>query len=130
MRLAWRTVLGALPVPIVYTDRLPGGVGGLEVGPLVLIRPKYRDRGDEGLHQHELEHVRQWWCSLGLHSLLYLGVRRYRLWAEARAYAVQMRYPNGLGGALSLDDAAWRLAGERYGLGIDVERARAEIRDA
>lgn len=128
--LAWRVVFSVVPVPVFYTDRLPGGVGGRAIGPVVQIRPRYRERGDEGIHQHELEHVRQWWATLGLHSPLYLAARRYRLWAEARAYAVQMRYPNGLGGALTLEDAAWRLTQPRYRLGINVERATAEILDA
>lgn len=127
MTFAWHTIFGIVPVPVFYTDGLPDGVGGRQIGPVVQIRPVYRERGDEGIHQHELEHVRQWWATLGLHSLLYLAVRRYRLWAEARAYAVQMRFPNGLGGALTLEDAAWRLTSERYRLGIDVEQARAEI---
>ena len=61
LMLGWRRVLGIVPVPIFYTDRLPHGVGARVAwyAPIVSIRPKYH--GDEGLHRHELEHVRQWW---------------------------------------------------------------------
>jgi len=163
MSLVWRIAFGILPVPIVYTDELPEGVGGETRGPLIRIRPKYRERGDEGLHQHELTHVRQfwalwaigavlnapaaWWIAVAagsplvpmqaalwaalacavLHPLLYRFSRAYRLWAEASAYAVQMRFPDGLGGALALDAAAARLAGPRYRLGISWAEAREAI---
>ena len=105
---------------ILYTDSLPEGVGGCANGPVVRIRPKYRD--DEGILHHELTHVWQYWLTLSLHPLLYLFVRRYRLWAEVQAYRVQARHPPGL----SCVDAAARLASPRYDLGLDqvaAERA-------
>jgi hypothetical protein len=59
MRL--RFVFGLVPAPVLYTERLPAGTSGCVPGwlPIVLIRPKYAN--DEGLHRHELAHVRQWW---------------------------------------------------------------------
>jgi hypothetical protein len=61
-----RFVYGLVPVPVLYTERLPGQTGGRMLGwlPLVLIRPKYAN--DEGLHQHQLVHVRQWWFMFAL----------------------------------------------------------------
>jgi hypothetical protein len=73
--LRWRRVLRVVPVPIFYTDRLPNGVGACVAwyAPIVHIRPKYR--GDEGLHRHELEHVRQWWmCFAAMGVLTTLGL--------------------------------------------------------
>lgn len=109
--------INLLPLAIIrYSDRLPDGVGGMAQGPLVTIHPKYE--ADEGIHAHELEHVRQWWVTLTLHSLLYLFVRRYRLWAEAKAYRAQMRYVDRRGHRMTLDEAAVCLAHPRYRLGL------------
>ena len=125
----------------IYTDNLPDNVGGCANACVVRIRTKYRN--DAGIHAHEYEHVRQWWmgvligvlaalamiglpvpakCSewwpvaltagCALHPLAYL-LPRYRLWAEARAYRIQLRhYP---------DDRSRLFAGfiaSRYGLEI------------
>ncbi len=59
-----------------------------------------------------------------MHPALYLFSRAYRELAEVAAYRVQMRYPDGRGGQLTLDNAAARLAGARYQLAITVEEAR------
>lgn len=128
-----------LPGLVIYTDRLPSGVGGTANGPIVRIRPEYR--ADAGIHAHEYEHVRQWYsegligmalavmialvlgCNwslalvtapLGLvtHSLGYALWARHRLWCEVQAYRKQMRH------GLSLDDAARRLMSPRYKLGL------------
>jgi len=112
--------------PLTFTtDNLPTGVNGRAKGPVILIHKGWE--GNEGLYQHEKTHVLQWFCTLGLHPLLYKFHKPYRLWAEARAYAEQMKYPNGKGGYLSLDLAAFRLALPRYDLGITIERAKLEI---
>ena len=71
----WRRVFRVVPVPIFYTNKLPAGVGARVAwyAPVVQIRPKYR--GDESLHQHELEHVRQWWlCFAAMSVVTTLGV--------------------------------------------------------
>ncbi|TAK45272.1 MAG: hypothetical protein EPO27_10670 [Betaproteobacteria bacterium] len=161
--MAWRRIFGFIPVPVVYTDRLPEGVGGRAIGPLVQIRPKYRERGDEGLHQHELDHVKQFWrlwlvsfvallwplagpealdlasqdalayaAALALlpHTLLYHLARPYRLYAEAHAYKVQTRYPDGLGGALTPAKAAMRLTAARYRLDLTFGEALEAIKRA
>ena len=130
------------PSLTIYTDRLPDGVGGVAHGPLVLIRPQYR--ADEGIHQHEYEHVGQWWVAglasavllalvdvrlaglaIGVHPALYYLVRPYRLWAEVCAYRVQRQFPNASGVPLSLDGAAMRLMSPRYDLRLSVAQARA-----
>lgn len=114
-------LLTSPPALLFYTDRLPDGVGGCTNGPVVRIRPKYRD--DAGIHKHEELHVWQWWLTLGLHSLLYLFIRPYRQWAEVEAYRRQMRYPPHL----SLDSAAQRLAAPRYELGLTADQAREAL---
>lgn len=43
---------------IFYTDKLPTGVAGRAIGPIILIDRAYR--GDQGLIEHERTHVLQW----------------------------------------------------------------------
>ena len=115
------------PAFVYYTDALPDGVGGEARAFIVRIRPVYKD--DSGILAHELEHVRQAWCGLLLgHALLYQFVRRYRQWAEIRAYREQMCWLRADGAYLSLDDAAWRLTSPRYNLGITIDEARAALK--
>jgi hypothetical protein len=135
----------------IYTDKLPPDVGGCANGPVVRIRTKYR--ADTGIHAHEAEHVRQWWMGvligalaaltilltptiwsawwplvalsgIGLHPLAYLLLPRYRLWAEARAYRIQLKhYP---------DDRTELFAGfiaGRYGLMVSAEEVLLLLKD-
>jgi len=132
-----------LPSITVYTDNLPPNVGGCANGPVVRIRPQYRN--DAGIHAHENEHVEQWWIAsliaamligfiahkygfpielallgFAVHSIAYGLLRSYRLWSEARAYATQVRH----GCPLSI--AAARLSRD-YRLDITPEQALNKI---
>jgi hypothetical protein len=78
------------PALVFYTDNLPENVGGRAHGPVILIKKKHRD--DKGIHEHELEHVKQWCVTLTLHPLLYKFSKKYRLWAELRAYKKQLKH--------------------------------------
>lgn len=115
------------PALVYYTDALPDGVGGQAQGPFVRIKEKYRY--DDGIHAHELEHVRQWWVTLTLHSFLYLFSRRYRLWAEAKAYRKQMRHVNSNGHRMTLDEAAEKLCKPRYKLNLSHGEAVGVLRE-
>lgn len=128
-----------LPHWVIYTDRLPSGVGGTANGPVVRIRPEYR--ADAGIHAHEYQHVIQWYAEglvgmllvvllalaagihwplalalapagMATHSLGYALCTSHRLWCEVQAYRVQMRH------GLCLDYAARRLMSPRYKLGL------------
>lgn len=135
-----------LPNITVYTDNLPQNVGGCANGPVVRIRTKYR--ADAGIHAHEYEHVKQWWMlsligvmligvtahktgapialalfGFSLHSIAYGLLRSYRLWSEAKAYAVQVRH------GCPITVAAERLA-LGYELDITPEQALNEIMGA
>ena len=110
-----------------FTDNLAEGQGGVANGPIIRIRLKYKD--DQGIYQHELTHVKQWFATLTLHSLLYLW-RPYRLWSEAQAYTKQMLYLDRNGARLLLDGAAARLAGKSYDLGITVDEAKVILEKA
>lgn len=127
-----------------YTDKLPEGVAGAANGPFIRIRPEHKD--DVGIKEHELEHVRQWWvCTIlsapilfflnpvlvglciGIHPIMYLAIKRYRLWCEAEAYKIQMNHPDKRGGFLSLATAAKLLMSPRYRLGLSQEEAVAAL---
>lgn len=123
--MKWRSVFRLIPVPVFYTDAMPAGVAGQARLVAVRIRPAYRN--DEGLHQHELAHVELFWLTLGLKIFLSLS-KRFRIWNEARAYRVQMQYPDARGEYLSLDAAAARLAGAYYGFGLTLEQAKGMIK--
>jgi len=62
------------------------------------------------------------------HDFLYRYVTEYRATAEADAFRTQMRYPRRNGVPLSVDEAAQRLAGRRYKLGITYDHARALLK--
>lgn len=100
----------------IYTDKLPDNVAGRTNGFVIRIKPSYRD--DAGLLAHELVHVKQWWVTLGLHSLLYLLSDRYKLWAEVQAYKEQAKH--------YADDRKPQFAGfisSNYGLDVTPEQA-------
>lgn len=77
-------VYGVLPAFVTYTDDLPDNVGGRANGLRVRIRPRFKD--DLGLHEHEYEHVRQWYRGL----LPWL--RMTHLEREVAAYKLQLKY--------------------------------------
>ncbi|GAB5378956.1 MAG: hypothetical protein Alis3KO_01090 [Aliiglaciecola sp.] len=105
-----------LPHITLYTKQVSGGKALTFIS---LINPKYRD--DEGLHEHEKTHILHNWCfalvsAIGLltwaqldetnatyaywalavcpfiGNFVHLVSRRFRLWAEVKAYRVQLRY--------------------------------------
>ena len=79
-----------LPYLLIYTDDMDANSNGQANGPVVRIRRG--KEGDEGLKQHEICHVHQWWRTLGLHSILYLVSKKYRLKAEVEAYREQLKW--------------------------------------
>lgn len=139
-----RFVHGLLPAFIFRTERwMDDNTGARAILCFVLVRGKYLDRGDEGIERHELEHVWQWWVvasvsgfllwlaglvwvlwllGLFVHPIVYAALKRYRLWAEVRAYREQLRWPDGKGGSLAPEKAAKYIA-EDYKL--DISQADA-----
>jgi hypothetical protein len=116
------------------------GVIGWQMWFVIAIDPDYAD--DEGLYQHELTHVKQWavvtlatgivlgliWLPLAImspsvHAALYMFIRRYRCWCEARAFARQTKfYP---------DDRSVKFAGflhRNYNLDITFAAALEQIK--
>ena len=125
-----------------YVKSLPPGVGGCANGPVIRVLEKYRN--DRGIYQHELTHVLQWlyvglmaclliaaawsqlqtfpvwWAAIGMvaHSMLYLLVPAYRLWAEVQAYREQAKWYSDDRRALFAEMIA-----TRYGLQVSKARA-------
>jgi len=141
-----RFVFCRTPALVICTDALPAGRGGEARGPLIRIRPRYRE--DSGILAHEMTHVRQWWSGVlagialaGLaalwcpwwplafaigalsHPLAYLLSRRYRLWSEVQAYREQARH--------YADDRRplfARFIAANYRLSITMDEALAALR--
>lgn len=118
--MKWLWAFGWIPVPVFYTDLIEPW-GGKQILFFILLRPKYKGL-DAGIHMHELEHVEQAWRLLLIfHSLAYLLIRKYRLWAEVKAYRRQIAV---YGPEASIEFAVSALA-NKYNLGITEDEARA-----
>lgn len=75
---------------VFYTDSfIPTRFAAITIGPMVLVRPAYK--GDEGLLQHELTHVKQFWHN-PLFFVLYAISKTARFNYEVEAYRVQLKY--------------------------------------
>lgn len=114
-------VYGILPVFVTHTNSMsrPQSTAGYAKGFCIKIRTKYSF--DIGLLHHELTHVKQWYRTLSLHSLLYLFSKWYRKVSETEAYRVQLKYSK------DREKAIERFANamvDKYKLGITVEEAR------
>lgn len=103
-------------MPVIYTNAMPVRFKGYTIGPVILIRPDYKD--DKGLLAHEQVHVRQFWDNPVLHGFLYKFSKPYRLKCELEAYAVQCRESD-----LTTDKAAEFIA-SNYNLDIDQAEAK------
>ena len=75
---------------VFYVDSLPGNAGGVAQGFVIRILKKYKD--DYGIYKHELVHVKQWFFTFGIHSLLYLIFDWYKLVSEVEAYREQLKH--------------------------------------
>ena len=108
---------------VFYVNSLPQGVNGRANGPVIRILKSRK--GDEGLYQHELTHVKQWFIGLFIfHGLLYQFSQRYRLWAEVQAFKKQAKcYPDD---RIPLFAAA---IATRYNLKISKENAEKLLRE-
>jgi hypothetical protein len=103
------------PAIIRYTDDMPAWMGGYAKWFYIAIRPKYRD--DKGIHEHEKEHVKQWWLttilaaviigaicyrtgysyaymgfSVSVFQILYLVIPWFKLQMEVEAYRQQLKH--------------------------------------
>ena len=110
---------------VIYSDSLvPKGFAGIALGPVIVIRPAYRD--DQGLLAHEQVHVEQWKRARFTHFWRYWRDLDYRLRCEVEAYRVQIKvtmvqHPNHNRAEL-IWKFSWFIA-RKYGLDITHERA-------
>ncbi len=117
-----KTVYGFIPVPVFIAKDL-GWAAGRAYGVFVRIKEKYKD--DEGLLQHELQHIRQFYRTLMLHPLLYKFSARYRYNAELECYRVQLRYAKNKDRTLKY---FVKLLTTRYGLKLDAKSVENDLR--
>jgi len=101
---------------IIYTDLMPSRFGGYTIGPITLIRPKYKN--DLSLHAHEAVHRKQF-SRNPLFGLAYLFSKEARKGYEVEAYRAQLAVNPAL-----LDNCA-RWLSTNYDLGISIAEAKA-----
>jgi len=82
-----KLVYGILPAFITHVESAKKS--GSAKGPFIKIRTKHSF--DIGLLYHELTHVKQWYRTLSIHSLLCLCSKWYRKVSETEAYRVQLK---------------------------------------
>lgn len=104
-----------------YTNYIvPNRFLGITFGPFIFIKPKAKD--DNGLLQHELTHVKQFWHN-PLFGLWYQFSKKDRLKYEAEAFRVQLKfYP---------DDRSITYANllvNNYGLNITLDEALVALK--
>ena len=84
-------VYGVLPAFVIYNDKLvPEKFGGITRCMFIFMKSKYR--ADDGLLQHELTHVKQFYRTLGFSLIMYALSKNYRFSAEVEAYKAQSEY--------------------------------------
>jgi hypothetical protein len=121
-----RFVYRIFPAFITYTNDMNPGTGGYAIRATIYIRPEYQH--DNGIHAHELTHVRQWWRNPLFHRWLYKRSRQARLQYEIEAFVTQLReYPIDELNA-KFKRFAFFLA-TKYDLRISEEEAERELRD-
>lgn len=77
-----------LPAFIIKSTNIPDKFTGWTIGNVIKIRPANIE--NTNIINHELEHVKQFYKTLGLHSFLYFISKRYRLYSESEAYTAQL----------------------------------------
>jgi hypothetical protein len=87
------------------------------------IRIRKGCENDRGLIAHEVCHVGQWWRTLGIHSILYLCSKRYKLKCEIEAYQEQLKWPPATDDRPHYAQHYAELISQEYGLSITVEEA-------
>ena len=115
------------PALVIYTNRFVGnGFAGRSFGPLVFIRPEYKD--DRGLLEHEFQHSRIFWRTLGIAGLEYLLSDTAKLQQEVECYKVQLKVTTedkqlNMAQVENLTRTFAGFISTRYGLGISVTDA-------
>ena len=101
---------------VIYTDTVvPSGFAGWTIGPVIFIRPKYKD--DRGLLEHEKVHVRQFMSNpFGYCRVLW--DKKYLLKTEVEAYREQLKWYD----SDRSEYFAWAIA-TKYGIDITQEEA-------
>jgi len=111
---------------VVYDSWIPTDALGATRGYVVYIRPDLY--GEPMVLHHELQHVRQWWYSLGLCKYFYSWSTKYRMFYEYEAYVEGLRYSTDI--ERDLMAAAGGLSHPSYELKISPEVAYLLLENA
>lgn len=86
-------VFKIFPVFIFRSNFVPNGFIGINIWPVMIIRPTVKAELINEVIIHELVHCRQQLRSLFLFYLLYLLSAKWRMRYECEAYAAQLKTP-------------------------------------
>lgn len=113
---------GVLPYWLKYTtDGLKPTEGGHVSGLTIKINPLFKD--DTSLFYHELEHIKQTYKTLFLHSILYSISKKYKLRSQCQAFANgQLKY-----NTMTFDYVVDRLFND-YNLGFSRDYIASTLR--
>ena len=126
MKIYW--VYKYFPAFIFATNFfVSANAGATTFGPLVFIRhsktfPAIPKNRAEGLREHELTHVKQFYRTCGLNGIRYLFSKNWRFKYELEAYKEQLKYVPE-----SEETFAWYLVA-RYGLNVTIDEVLALLR--
>ena len=119
---------------IRVTDKLKDWVGAKVKYPLIpkygtcviLVRPKYIERGDRGIINHELVHVKQYSNNF-FHQIKNYWSKTYRYECELEAYKEQIKEYN----YTSINQAEWIIQAlmEKYNLDVSLARVHYDIKE-
>lgn len=110
------------PAIVFYVEDVGDGFAGKANAFIVRIKERYKD--DKGLLVHEVVHVKQWFMTLGLHSILYKFFKGYRYLAEIKAYRKQLVYADNV--SASARHFASFLS-KKYDLDVSTEEALKDL---
>lgn len=103
---------------IFYTDKfVPEKAAAVTTMFLTFIRPKYKD--DIGIHEHEKVHRKQFYRTLGVHTLLYIFFDNYKLKSEIEAYQKQLEFPPAIYDYEKYVNKYAKMISTGYGLNVD-----------
>lgn len=111
--------LGRFPVPVLYSGILAGRFAGRSYGMFIAIKPWHEE--NDGLLQHELQHVKQFRDDPFLFPFKYLFSKKWRCGYEVDAYKISIRY------GMPIRTAASYLS-SMYGLDLTMAEAEGLLR--
>lgn len=119
-----RFIFGFIPVPVIYCEWFCGRFDARSFGVVVAVHPDHRD--SRPLLEHELQHCRRFYRSLGVSAILYLLSKRSRFKQEVECYRVQLSHMSPISRTPAVERFARCIVSD-YGLDVTFDEAYAAL---